>query len=202
MTMASGLGAACVGGVCDANGKCVDCLSATDWTTCGGASCLVKRCQGQACTAGAECGTGKCVDNHCCNEDCTGECMSCAVAGSEGTCTNVPYYLEDPIYKHPITMVDTKCDIAMKSSKCDGNGVCLKIIEKICNEGADCLSGSCFIQMGAMTGNCLGAAGEPCSDNSLCVSGACDQVCKGQKDAPCHANSDCQSSKCTAGLCT
>src|SRR5262249_53285576 len=42
--------------------------------------------EGAQCTAGTDCASGACVDGVCCNEECTGTCMTCAAVGSLGTC--------------------------------------------------------------------------------------------------------------------
>ena len=57
----------------------------------GSGTCLTnKKPNGQACTASTDCGSGYCVDGICCSGTCTGTCQSCAVAGSLGSCVNLP----------------------------------------------------------------------------------------------------------------
>ncbi len=62
----------------------------------GNPSCSPYACSGidvqcpTSCQGSADCGDGtQCVDNRCCDSACDGVCSSCAVEGSEGSCT--PY---------------------------------------------------------------------------------------------------------------
>ncbi|MBI5477254.1 MAG: choice-of-anchor D domain-containing protein [Deltaproteobacteria bacterium] len=55
---------------------------------CNGAQCEKKRPPGAGCGLARECVDGFCVDGVCCTSICSGACRSCAVTGSEGTCTN------------------------------------------------------------------------------------------------------------------
>jgi hypothetical protein len=64
-----------------------ECVGAT---ACNGAGACVPLVSGVACTLGAECASGNCVDGVCCNSACGGTCMACNLAGSQGTCSNVP----------------------------------------------------------------------------------------------------------------
>jgi hypothetical protein len=85
---------------------------------CENGSCG-KRPQGGACSVGDECNSGICQQNVCCGTTCTGTCRSCAVPGSEGTCTNVPER-QDPL---------NQCNDSGPAScgtdgACDGLGAC------------------------------------------------------------------------------
>lgn len=51
---------------------------------------------GQACNTAADCASGHCADGVCCESDCTGACMSCALAGTEGLCRPVAAGVPDP----------------------------------------------------------------------------------------------------------
>jgi len=44
---------------------------------------------GMSCSGAGECGSGHCSAGYCCNVACTGQCESCAVAASRGTCVAV-----------------------------------------------------------------------------------------------------------------
>lgn len=48
------------------------------------------------CRSDSDCASGHCADGVCCNEDCAGACRSCALPGSEGTCTLVTPGTVDP----------------------------------------------------------------------------------------------------------
>src|SRR6185369_14054860 len=54
----------------------------------GMANC--KKVTGQTCSQLTDCVSGQCQDGYCCNSSCTGACAACNVAGSLGSCTNVP----------------------------------------------------------------------------------------------------------------
>lgn len=190
-------GTACSTGVCDGKGTCVDCLSRVDWNVCGGVNCPVRVCLGETCEPGApdECSSGHCADGFCCNEACTGECMSCELAGSKGTCKNVPYYDDDPQYAAGAE----QCE-ASQGLTCNGEGKCLGMITRSCAVGTQCISSMCESSV------CLGAAGEPCNKNSACESGICSTHCKGLKYDVCYNDSDCDSGVCNMdcndGVCS
>lgn len=190
-------------GFCNGNHQCVDCFTTADWIACGGTKCSVKLCQGETCTdaSGVECKSGNCIDGYCCADDCKGTCMSCGLAESKGTCTNIAYYNEDQSYEDPATKDNVACD-ASTSSTCDGYGQCLRVAETPCNEDRVCVSGKCLKPMGSTQGICLGAAGETCANNSRCVSNQCvGGKCKGKQGDSCHVDPDCQSGMCVADKC-
>lgn len=160
------VGTACPAGVCDSAGMCADCLNASDWMQCGGASCPAKLCNSETCANNGACVSGFCVDGYCCNTACTDECKSCAITGNLGTCTNVPYLEIDPSYTDTFGTPNVACDNALL---CNGNGGCRKRIGKACVADADCLSGKCS----APVNLCLGAKGEACTNSGQCASGVC-----------------------------
>jgi len=164
------LGKVCSIGVCNSVGKCVDCLTKPDWDPCGGIGCPVKLCDKADCefTGDISCKSGHCADKVCCKEACDEACRSCSLAGTEGECTNIPYYEEDPPSGLSMT-----CEIAVAGAVCDGNGKCLKIVGKSCNQGSQCISNTCASL------KCVGAPGEACFANAECVSMMCDMgTCK------------------------
>jgi hypothetical protein len=154
-------GKPCTQGACNSAGQCADCLSATDWGTCGGVACPVKMCNGELCAAdNTKCKSGFCADTVCCNEACSAACKSCNLAASTGACTNIPYYEQD---QSGVMM----CTIAVAGSVCDGNGKCLRTVGTPCNQNTQCISNTC------MNLKCLGATGEKCTANAECVSNMC-----------------------------
>ena len=108
--------------VCGSATSCANtCTRDADCTPpnkCENGSCG-KRPQGGACSVGDECNSGICQQNVCCGTSCTGACRSCALPGSEGTCTNVPER-QDPL---------NQCNDSGPAScgtdgACDGLGAC------------------------------------------------------------------------------
>ncbi|MBK9265315.1 MAG: hypothetical protein IPM54_36715 [Polyangiaceae bacterium] len=122
--------------------------------TCAGStvSCdgngVCKKENGNACSANGECLSGSCVDGVCCNNACTETCKSCNVAGSVGTCTNVPIGQEDP-------NASLQC---LGSNTCNGNGECKKKQGETCTSNGTCLSGFCT--------------------DGICCNVACTDACK------------------------
>ena len=166
---------------------------------------------GQACSGGAMCATGLCVDGVCCLTDCKGTCMSCAVSGSAGTCSNVPAGLPDASASIPCT----------GSSKCDGKGACTLAAGQPCKAGGECTSGHCVDGVccaSACTGTCksCSVAGSPgvCAnvpqnkpDTSASIpcggTKTCDGAgaCKAAAGQPCAGGAACGGSHCVDGVC-
>ncbi len=124
---------------------------------------------GTACgTDNAKCASQFCVDGVCCEQACTGQCMSCNNTGMAGKCANVPRLQEDTSYVDDAGM-PVDCTLAVGGAKCDGMGKCLRAVGIACNTGPQCLSGQCA----AGTMKCLGATGELCSALGDCASNNC-----------------------------
>ncbi|MFL5304164.1 MAG: hypothetical protein ACJ8F1_03075 [Polyangia bacterium] len=77
---------------CDSDGDCI----ATDYCTGVGGSCVPRALAGVACSGDDQCATGHCTDGFCCGFASCGSCMSCGVAGVQGTCTALPAGNIDP----------------------------------------------------------------------------------------------------------
>ncbi len=160
----------------------------------GKGTCL--KANGQACASGSSCGSGLCVDGVCCDALCDSTCKSCAVKGSEGTCSNVPAGSAD-------TSAKTTC---MGTSACDGSGGCKKGNGQACTVPADCGSGQC------VDGFCCDSAcGETCKAcNVSGFEGTCSFVPAGKPDATgatacsgskaCDGNGKCL--KATGQICS
>ncbi|HRI70403.1 MAG TPA: hypothetical protein PK156_39495, partial [Polyangium sp.] len=97
----------------------------------GNGSC--KKDNGQTCATGSECLSTSCVDGVCCSTACLGTCQACNVAGSIGSCVNVPVGQEDPVATTACTGVYS----------CNGAGVCLLDPGQPCANNAECASGVC-----------------------------------------------------------
>lgn len=76
---------------------------------CNGSTCVAKKAAGAVCSGAQECLSGNCVDGVCCNTACNSICQRCNIAGSIGTCTNIPAGT-DP---------DNEC-----AGNCNGAGAC------------------------------------------------------------------------------
>ncbi len=88
----------------DPQNECAGALSCT-----GSASC--QKGPGAACATASECASNFCVDGVCCNTACGALCQACNLAGSLGTCTNIPNG-QDPANECAANKV------------CTGNGTC------------------------------------------------------------------------------
>jgi hypothetical protein len=87
------------------------------------------------CTDAAQCASGFCVDGVCCNEACSGTCVSCNQAQSPGTCMPVSG-AEDASANTPCTGVSI-CTVS------DGQPACRLKSRAICATNGECASGSC-----------------------------------------------------------
>jgi len=124
----------CVDGVCCAvacNGTCEACNLAgspgtctpvangqdpagecSGVTSCDGAGMCTKLANGALCAANVECQGNNCVDGVCCDNACNTLCKSCNVAGSAGTCTNIP------------NGTDPNNECMGGTPSCNGSGAC------------------------------------------------------------------------------
>jgi hypothetical protein len=146
------------------NGLCAPIIAGTDpdsncspGEACDGAG-TCRLADGQSCSAGTECVTGNCVEGFCCDTACTAACRSCAVAGSEGTCSVAPAgFAGSPL-----------CDPFL----CDGVGAACPTT---CTGDLDCVAG------GYCDGNSCATkktTGTGCANDNECTSGFCvDSVC-------------------------
>ncbi len=215
----------CVSGVCDENcctaacngvcktcaagtGACTAVVNADDPDTCTGVSTCdgsgaCKKKVGQACPGGnGDCANGQCVDGYCCNTACAGQCDSCNLGGSLGTCAPaLPGSPGSPACGAavcdganaacPTTCTsDTGCATA---DYCAANGTCQtrKAQASTCNQAAgadckvagcrDCASGSCvdgFCCNTACNSGCVACAAslQQTQDGGLPQDGVCGPV--------------------------
>jgi hypothetical protein len=198
-------------------GTCTNVPTMTPDDTCVGATKLCdgngacKTTTGGACAMGSDCFSTNCADGVCCNQACSGTCVACNVAGSVGTCTNVPSGQQDANGMMACT----------GNNSCDGMGGCKKNNGQGCSAGTDCVSGICADGVccdTACTGTCLACnlAGKvgtcsnipagtqdpnamtPCTGTNACNgSGAC----KLGDSLSCAVNGDCANGHCVDGVC-
>ena len=195
-------------------GTCTAVPVGTDDGTCTGAtqSCNgSNNCDfenGQPCAANTACLSNFCVDGVCCNSACGAACQGCGVAGSIGTCTNLPAGTTDT----------APTNLCVGSSQCDGMGVCKKVNGATCTMANQCLSGNCVDGVccdTACTADCkacnLAATMGTCSnvamgnDDGACsgTTMSCDGMgtCKGELGATCMMAATCFSGNCVDGYC-
>jgi hypothetical protein len=177
-----------------------------------------KKPNGGLCPNGAtDCGSGFCIDGVCCATACTGNCQSCAVPGSEGSCVFSRAGEQD-------TNATTPCTGA--GMFCDGTGVCQsgkKANGATCSAAADCGSnycvdgvcceeactGTCYTCAASGNGKCTGViagstdsnATTKCEAPNFCT--ALHECTSGLKPngATCTNDSDCGSAHCVDKVC-
>jgi hypothetical protein len=176
---------------------------------------------GGACGAPGDCGSGVCVDGICCDSACGDPCVSCRVAGKEGTCSPVAAGTASA------GCADQGVASCGYDGKCDGNGGCRRYTAGSACTPATC-QGSVLTPTAACDGQgtCSGAptvdcapflcdasGGVPahcrttcsgdgdCVTGKSCVNGSCGVRPKQQDGAGCLAGSDCLSTVCQDGVC-
>ena len=181
--------------MCDAGGRACRSDCATSADCFGGAVCTNGSCgpkpPGATCATAADCASGFCVEGVCCATACGGTCRSCAVAGSEGRCIDVPDGT-DPL-DHCADQGAASCGT---DGACDGSGACRKYASgtvcgapscgdgtsmpaRTCNGGGTCLMvvpASCGAYACGSSGDtcrttCATAA--DCASGNVCTMGSC-----------------------------
>jgi hypothetical protein len=185
---------------------------------CNGASVcdgggLCKKASGQACAVNSDCITLFCADGVCCNSTCSTTCQACNVAGSVGTCTNLPAGQPDPNATISCTG-GSACNggIGFNACKkatgqpCAFNNDC---VTALCTDGV-CCAGPCSTachscNLAGSVGTCSVITSAP--DNSpvnICAGPmSCDAAgsCKKVDGQLCLVGSDCVSGACADGVC-
>jgi hypothetical protein len=194
---------------CDGNGTCKPgtsraCSGLCQGSSCGSAcashsecqegffcsgTCVLKRVMGLRCAGAAECASGYCVDGFCCSNECKQSCYSCALSGSEGTCTAVASG-QDPRNNCPAQAAAT-CG---RLGACNGKGGC-----RLHVAGTECVPQSCAgsTETAHSTcdglGACLAGGTRDCSP-FICAATACRTTCT--------STSECKPGKiCMGGQC-
>ncbi|MDI1451101.1 hypothetical protein [Polyangium sp. 6x1] len=176
------------GDICNGNGQC-------------------KKSNGKNCGANGECAGNICADAICCNNACTNGCQACNVAGSLGTCTNVP------------TGQDDSPSCTGVNNSCDGGGVCKKELGVSCGNSGECLSGNCVdgvccvsscgtackaCNIAGNLGQCVNIpAGQTDSAPACTGASQCDGMgtCKKATGQGCGGANDCVSGFCVDSIC-
>jgi hypothetical protein len=176
---------------------------------CNAGACVPKLTNAATCTGPNQCASGNCVDGVCCGSACTPTCQSCAVSGSLGTCTNIPFGMQDTFPANACT----------GNGACNGAGTCLLNNGSTCSASSQCLTGFCVDGVccnTACNGTCqscnINGSQGTCSnvpfgalDQGTCSSGghACDGngLCLLTTNQPCQMGSQCLSGICQNGKC-
>jgi hypothetical protein len=127
--------------------------------------------QGAACTTSAMCETGYCVDGVCCDVACTGECQSCAVSGSVGSCRLVTGQPRAP--RPTCVGAGTTCGGA-----CSGTSAACSypLAGSVC--GAGCVGS----QIAQCNGSGVCSAPIACPGNLVCGTSVCKTSCASTSD--------------------
>jgi subtilisin-like proprotein convertase family protein len=183
---------------------------------CHGAACEAKKEDGEVCATDGQCLSGFCVDGYCCNEGCEGDCRSCAVAGSEGVCTNHTSNT-DPEYECGLCRVCNGaggCKNALAGS--DAKNQCAQSLAKTCGYDGGCNgAGACAFWDDSTVCKAQMCAGsekenaDMCSGAGACVDGGvtdcCPYVCNDTGEdcrTGCSANYHCcDGYYCFSGEC-
>jgi len=169
-----------------------------------------KKNDGQVCAAPVECLHANCIDGYCCNTACGSLCMACNIAGSLGTCSNVP------------SGTDPANECAGVSN-CNGSGACgLLALGSTCSIGGECTSGNCVDGVCCSTATCAGtckscnqaqtggAAGfcaniasnsDPANECSGALSCDGNGACQLVQGASCSLGIQCGTGNCVDGVC-
>ncbi len=135
---------------------------------------------GQPCEVGPQCASGHCVDRVCCNEVCSGTCVTCALAGAEGTCSPAAPGT-DP---HRSCGQGGPCD-----NVCDATSACVSRVGLACEattctaDGTAAIEGSmCSAIGGACTKVTVSCAPYRCGVSGFPATVGCVTQCKSIDD--------------------
>lgn len=207
-------------GQCVAASECCGCGG--DTPVCDNGTC-VARSQGDTCERDSECSTGQCEDGRCCDVACDGQCESCAVAGSLGTClpVNTPrtpcggtgacagscdgtaQNRKSCVFPSAATTCGdaAQCDddTLTTAAVCDGAGQCVEGSEMSCTYGcrpdgqAACAT-TCPSDQDLCDGTCVETESNPDACGSSCTEcSGSKPLCEDGKCVQCTEPSDCTS---------
>jgi hypothetical protein len=173
----------CSGNAC--RGSCASDAQCAPGNVCTASSCG-KKPNGAICTANSECTSNTCAQGRCCAGPCTATCKSCAVAGQEGACVNVPTGGADPA---------GMCRDDACSNGCDGLGGCRR--EPV---NSTCGTPSCASNSQQTTRTCSASGvcetkNVACGSGFTCMGGSCVANPKRNGEL-CVADAECESKNC------
>jgi hypothetical protein len=192
-TCLAGTTASCAPYVCGATSCATTCTADTDCTTgyfCSAGVCTARETNGTACGAAGACQSGFCVDGVCCENACTGACMTCGGVGTLGQCT--PAVSGTDVRNDCTADTTTSCG---NDGFCDGAGACRKwAVGTTCGVAA-CASATLLpVPACNGTGACVAGTPSSCGVYQCSATGA---SCK----TSCTVDTDCNNGFCSAGVC-
>jgi hypothetical protein len=172
-----GAGYICVAGICGTSCRgSGDC--AAGYSCAAGGTC--KKSTGQICASSTDCASGSCVDGYCCASSSCADCMSCNVAGHEGSC-----------YQVAAGTADGACVASCVGNQlgglCDGSGSCRP--PAACANGYLCGSNA----------ECATSCTTTCAPGYYCAGNAC--VAQKANGQGCGGGGECASGQCVDGTC-
>lgn len=172
--------------------------------TTGGNSCTNKYPVGYPCTLASQCGSSACVDEVCCNSLCAGSCKACNVAGKLGICSNVPAGSDDSPTCVGTNTCDGNGNCKKESGQsCSNAGDCLNAfcIDGVCCNSA-CLATCQACDVTGLIGTCvnvLSGQEDPIATTACTGVNSCNGAgaCLLDNGQPCMNNTQCVSNNCT-----
>jgi hypothetical protein len=180
-----------------------------------------KKALGALCARAEECSSNFCAQGVCCNARCNGTCQACNLAGSVGTCANVPAGRPDP----QGGCADQGPASCGNDGACNGSGACrryaantecaparctggMRTAASTCNGTGTCRPGStvacapyvCNPANANCFNSCTGTGDAPqCAPPNRCAGGKCGRAGRGQQ---CDETVDCVVGlTCVEGVC-
>jgi hypothetical protein len=192
----------CAPYLCDASLGAPQCR-----TTCAAGGCLapavctngscgakVLKADGAGCVTSADCTSSHCVDGVCCGTACAGACISCNLAGFEGTCKPVASNKLDP---HGVCK-DGGAAACQQNGLCNGPGACA-----LYPPGTTCVAGTCAGRAVFAARQCDGAGTCGPATNMDCLPYRCNPATTACF-ASCTANAQCSNAPkrtCNNNVC-
>jgi len=192
-TCKAGSSLSCTGYVCGATSCRTTCGTNNDCTSgyfCSAGHCVAKEMTGVACGAASDCQSGFCVDGVCCENACSGSCMTCNGVGTPGQCT--PAVSGTDVRNDCTASATTTCGL---DGTCDGAGACRKWGAGTTCGVASCSNGT-LIPVPACDGAGTCVVGAP----SSCGGYQCSATAPSCSTS-CTSDAGCLNGFCAAGAC-